>query len=85
MTHLKIIRCVFFCAINGVSKEEREVYFPAYLPFRLLTNLFKGELIMFKDKEILSMLEKIDKKLSQIIIIQNRQRINAKKGDKKDV
>ena len=40
---------------------------------------------MFKDKEILSMLEKIDKKLSQIIIIQNRQRINAKKGDKKDV
>ena len=40
---------------------------------------------MFKSKERLEMLEKIDKKLSQIIAILNRERINAKKGDKKDV
>lgn len=39
---------------------------------------------MFKDKERLEMLEKIDKKLSQIIAILNRNRI-TKKGDKKDV
>lgn len=40
---------------------------------------------MFKDKERLEMLEKIDKKLSQIIAILNRRNINAKKEDKKDV
>ena len=40
---------------------------------------------MFKSKEQLEMLEKIDKKLSQIISILNRERINSRKGDKKDV
>jgi hypothetical protein len=40
---------------------------------------------MFKSKEQLEMLEKIDKKLSQIIAILNRRNINAKKEDKKDV
>lgn len=40
---------------------------------------------MFKDNERLEMLEKIDKKLSQIIAILNRDKINAKKGEKKDV
>lgn len=40
---------------------------------------------MFKDKERLEILEKIYKKLSQIIAILNRERISAKKGDKKDV
>ena len=40
---------------------------------------------MFKDKERLEMLEKIDKKLSQIIAILNRDKMNAKKGVKKDV
>lgn len=40
---------------------------------------------MFKDNERLEVLEKIDKKLSQIIAILNRERINAKKGEKKDV
>lgn len=40
---------------------------------------------MFKDNERLEMLEKIDKKLSQIIAILNRDKINAKKGDNKDV
>jgi hypothetical protein len=40
---------------------------------------------MFKSKEQFEMLEKIDKKLSQIIAILNRERINAKKEDKKDV
>ena len=40
---------------------------------------------MFKDKEQLEMLEKIDKKLSQIIAILNRDKLKAKKGDKKDV
>lgn len=39
---------------------------------------------MFKDNERLEILEKIDKKLSQIIAILNRNRI-TKKGDKKDV
>lgn len=50
-----------------------------------MTNLFKGELIMFKDKERLEMLEKIDKKLSQIIVILNREKLKTKKGDKSDV
>lgn len=40
---------------------------------------------MFKNKERLEMLEKIDKKLSQIIAILNRDKINAKKGEKKNV
>lgn len=40
---------------------------------------------MFKDNERLEMLEKIDKKLSQIIAILNRERLSTKKGDKKDV
>ena len=39
---------------------------------------------MFKDNERLEMLEKIDKKLSQIIAILNRNRI-TKKGENKDV
>ena len=40
---------------------------------------------MFKSKEQLEMLEKIDKKLSQIIAILNRDKLNAKKGERKDV
>ena len=40
---------------------------------------------MFKSKEQLEMLEKIDKKLSQIIAIMNRDKLKAKKGDRKDV
>ena len=40
---------------------------------------------MFKDKERLEMLEKIDKKLSQIIALLNRNKITAKKGERKDV
>jgi hypothetical protein len=37
---------------------------------------------MFKDKE---RLEKIDNKISQIIAILNRDKLNAKKGEKKYV
>lgn len=40
---------------------------------------------MFKSKEQLDMLEKIDKKLSQIIAILNRDKLKAQKGDRKDV
>lgn len=40
---------------------------------------------MFKNKKKIELLEKIDKKLSQVIAILNRERINSKKGDKKDV
>lgn len=40
---------------------------------------------MFKDKETLETLEKIDKKLSQIIAIINRGRVKSKKGDTQDV
>lgn len=39
---------------------------------------------MFNNKKQVDMLEKIDKKLLQIIAILNRNRI-TKKGDKKDV
>lgn len=84
MTYLKVSGYVFFCAITWVSKERGKIYFPAS-SLSTLTNLLKGEQIMFKSKERLEMLEKIDKKLSQIIAILNRERINAKKGDKKDV
>jgi hypothetical protein len=40
---------------------------------------------MFKDRERLEALEKIDKKLSQIIAILNRDKLKAKKGERKDV
>lgn len=73
----------FLCYKKGVN-GEREDIFPAHLSFRLWLIYFKGEMIMFKDNERLEMLEKIDKKLSQIIAILNRNRI-TKKGDKKDV
>jgi hypothetical protein len=50
-----------------------------------MTNLFKGEQIMFGNKKKIAMIERIDKKLSQIIVILNRKQINAKKENKKDV
>jgi hypothetical protein len=67
-----------------VSKERGKIFFPAS-SLSTMTNLLKGEQIMFKSKEQLEMLEKIDKKLSQIIAILNRDKLNAKKGVRKDV
>jgi hypothetical protein len=40
---------------------------------------------MFKNKKKIELLEKIDRKLSQVISILNQKRINSRKGDKKDV